>query len=122
MQKRLIPFINDKFPDGNYMFWPDLASAHYSNSVVDWMNENINFIPKDSNPPNVPQARPIEDFWSYLSQLVYENGWQAKSKRSLVLRIRSKLKKVDINYLQSIMKGVKGKLRKIADNGPLSLF
>ncbi|CAF5166545.1 unnamed protein product, partial [Rotaria magnacalcarata] len=38
-----------------------------------WLHEqNIKFVPKQDNPPNVPQARPIEDFWSILAGKVYE--------------------------------------------------
>ena len=52
--KRLLPFIHKYHNDENYIFWPDLASAHYSNETVSWMNENVKFVPKNINPPNVP--------------------------------------------------------------------
>ena len=71
-KKRLLPFIHDKHSNGNYLFWPDLATSHYAKDCLTWMSENINFVPKDMNPPNVPQARPIENFWGDLSQRVYE--------------------------------------------------
>ena len=44
-----------------------------------WMEEYVNFVAKTSNPPNVPQARPIENFWGCLAHKVYEGGWQAKN-------------------------------------------
>jgi hypothetical protein len=62
LEKRLLPFIHKHYPDFNYLFWPDLASAHYSKETVAWMEENVYFVEKSSNPPNVPQARPIENF------------------------------------------------------------
>ena len=31
LEKRLLPLIEEFHIDGNYIFWPDLASAHYSN-------------------------------------------------------------------------------------------
>ena len=77
------------------------------------MNENINYVQKEINPPNIPQARPIENFWGCLVQKVYENGWEAKTEAQLSLRVKSKPKEFDINFLQDLMKGVKGKLRKI---------
>ena len=120
LQKRLLPFIHDYYPDFNYIFWPDLASSHYANSCVDWMEENIYFVPKAINPPNVPQARPIENFWGCLSEMVYKDGWQAKTVDQLANRIRAKLREIDPSFLQSIMKGVKTKLRKIADEGVFS--
>ena len=41
------------------------------------MDEHVNNVNKESNPPNMPQARPIENFWGYFSLKVYEGGWQA---------------------------------------------
>ena len=32
------------------------------------------------NPPNVPLACPIENFWANLSLKVYDLGWQAQTK------------------------------------------
>ena len=66
--KRLLPFIHKYHNNENYIFWPDLASSHYSNETVSWMNENVKFLPKNINPPNVPQARPIENLWGCLAQ------------------------------------------------------
>ncbi|RNA02961.1 glucosylceramidase 4 [Brachionus plicatilis] len=50
------------------------------------MNELIliNYVTKDINPPNVPQARPIENFWSCLSENVYEGGWQASNDQQMI--------------------------------------
>jgi hypothetical protein len=122
LKERLIPFINEHHRDGKYIFWPDLASSHYAKSVVSWMDQNINYVAKDINPPNVPQARPIETFWAQLSQMVYEDGWQAKTERQLRPRIRQKISQIQIEYLQRLMGGVKTKLRKIADEGVFGLF
>ena len=37
--KRLIPFIQKYHLDGNYVFWPNLASSHYANTVVAYLRE-----------------------------------------------------------------------------------
>ena len=63
------------------------------------------------------QARPIKNFWGCLAQKVYENGWEVKTTNQLFKRIKTKLKEIDLAYLQSIMKGVKSKLRNVADHG-----
>ena len=52
------------------------------------MSQNINFVAKDMNPANIPQARPIENFWGNLAQRVYNNAWQAQ----LVNRIKKCLR------------------------------
>ena len=43
-------------------------------------------------PPNVPQARPIENLWGILAQKVYEGEWEAKTQQELISRIQSQLK------------------------------
>ena len=122
LDERLLPFLHKYHSDFNYIFWPDLAPAHYSNDTVAWMSENLNFVPKDINPPNVPQARPIENFWGILAQKVYEGGWEATTKLQLTRRIEAKIKQFDAKFFQTLMAGINGKLRKIAEGGPLSSF
>ena len=48
----------------------------------------MNFVPKAINPPNVPQCRPIEDFFGALATKVYAGNWVVKDKTALVARIR----------------------------------
>lgn len=120
VKKRLQAFINKHHSDGKYVFWPDLASAHYADSVVAYYDENLNYVAKVDNPPNVPQARPIETFWAILQQQVYEDGWQTDDKHLLALRIKQKLRNFDVNLVQTLMEPVRTKLRKIADKGPLA--
>lgn len=120
LQKRLLPFIHEHHPDFNYVFWPDLARAHYANDTQAWMEENINFVAKSSNPPNVPQARPIEDFWGCLAQKMYEGGWEAKTEDQLIRRIKAKLNEFDEDFFRSLMAGVRGKLRAIEEGGVFS--
>jgi len=102
IQKRLIPFINAHHNSSEYVFWPDLASSHYAKKVVNFLKEqNIQFVPKDINPANLPEARPIEDFWADLKRDVYSNGWEAKNIQQLKARINNKLKNIDQNLVQS---------------------
>ena len=95
LEKRMLPFIREHHLDSNYIFWPDLASCHHSKQTVGWMDENVKFVPKYINPPNVPQARPIENFWGCLAQKVNEGGWEAKTEHQLIRRIKSKMKEFD---------------------------
>ena len=64
IDKCLLPFIQECYADSNYIFWSDLADAHYSGLTSKWPHENTNFITKNPNPPNILQARPIENFWA----------------------------------------------------------
>lgn len=119
----LVEFIEENHREDDFIFWPDLASCHYAKTVQAWLQrKNIPFVPKAINPPNVPQARPIESFWSILSGKVYENGWEAKSKDALKERIEKKLKEVDNEVIKKMMDTVKQKLFAIGKNGPLSVI
>jgi hypothetical protein len=71
--------------------------------------------PKDCNPPNVPQLRPIEDFWGILKGLVYENDWSTDSIENLKLRIKKKLKEMNPNFYQCLTKKLLTKIRIAAD-------
>ena len=122
LKDRLVPFIKKNLGDEKYLFWPDLASAHYANVVTDWMGENLNFVQKDENPPNVPQARPIESFRGQLIQKVYDKGWQAENEDELMARIRLKLREFTENEIQNSMRGVRQKIRNKADYGVHALF
>ena len=65
LQKRLIPFITKHHEIEDILFWPDLATYHYANIVLDFLrSKNIDFVSKKDNPPNVRQARGIEKFWA----------------------------------------------------------
>jgi transposase len=103
LKRRLVPFIEKYHRGNNYVFWPDLASAHYANSVQDWLREQgIHCLPKKINPANVPEARPIEDFWAHLKRMVYEDGWEAQNVKQLEKKIRSCLGKFEVKAVQSL--------------------
>ena len=76
------------------------------------MDENVNCVPKEINPPNIPQARPIENFWGCLAQKVYEGGWGTNTELLLIRRIESKMKEFDTNFVESLLEGgqVKSKI------------
>ena len=80
----------------------------------------MSVVPKAINPPNIPQGRPIEDFWGVLAHLVYEKNWEATTVKQLERRIRKKLKEIDITLLQSMMEKVKNNLRKMYTDGVFS--
>ena len=77
------------------------------------MDENVNFAPKEINPPNVPQARPIE---GCLAQKVYEGGLETNTEQQLIRRIESKMKEFDTNFVESLLEGVKAYLKLIMES------
>ncbi len=97
LKRRLLPFINKHHRGGKYVFWPDMASSYYANSVQKLAHSNTPFISKSENVANVLKIRPIEGLWSYLKRQVYQDGWQAtklgtvkKKDNEVYSRYRSK--------------------------------
>ena len=87
------------------IFWPNLPCAHYSKEVLTYFDEAS--LPKTMNPSNIPQGRPIEDFWDVLVQLIYEHNLEAKTTKQLERRIQKIQKKIDITLSQSRMENVR---------------
>ena len=111
--KFLHPFIENKHSGDNVPFWPDLATAHYSRVSTNMLqNLHIPFVPKELNPPCVPQARPIEKFWQHWKYKLYEDGWGARSIPELIERMNEKLQEFDHSYFSNLMRSVRSKIRK----------
>lgn len=120
---KLVTFIEEQHNGDDIMFWPDLASCHYARQTQNWLvDHDIPFVPRDSNPPNLPQARPIEDFWALLSRKVYDGGWEAQNEEQLRRRISRKIREIDVNTVQNLMRDIRRKLRLVEDHGPLYLL
>ncbi|KAL4492613.1 hypothetical protein ABPG72_007726 [Tetrahymena utriculariae] len=118
IKKKLVPFIKKYHSEEDYIFWPDLASSHYAKTVIDFLQQKqICFVDKKDNPANVPECRPIEDFWSMLKGLVYKNNYQANSLEQLVERIKLCIKKLDKNVVQELSNSVKKRLDKVRREG-----
>ena len=118
IKKRLVPFIKAFHRNSKYVFWPDLASSHYAKSVIEYMaSEKIRFIRKDENPANVPESRPIENFWGDLKREVYARNWSCQNLVQLERRIRSKLDNMDRKSIQARLSEVHSQLDHIARYG-----
>ena len=65
----MIPFIKKHHKIDEVVFWPDMASSHYSKIVTSHLKlENVEFVARNENAPNVPHLRPIEKFWAICKQ------------------------------------------------------
>jgi transposase len=118
IMKRLIPFIKKNHSDGKYVFWPDLASAHYAKSVTNYLEQkNIRFVPKIENPPNAPELRPIEDYWGILKGKVYDNGYKAKSLTALRAKIRLCMKNMSPDLVRKLGASTRGRLDRVRRTG-----
>ena len=115
-------FIEKHHHGDSILFWPDLASAHYSKEVQAFLvNHGITCVKRSQNSPNVPQARPIETIWSLLEQKVYDQGWEARNLDELAKRITLKAKDIDQNVVTKMILTVRGNLLKMYRNGVYSI-
>ena len=118
IKRGVVPFIKAHHSDDNYKFWPDLASSHYAKTVAEYFRaKNLKFVEKHENPANVPEVRPIEDFWSILKGKVYEKNWKAKNLQELKNRIRLCLRKMDLNLVHDLIASTSTRLDKIRRQG-----
>ena len=123
ISKKLIPFLREYYPNNNYLFWPDLASSHYSSKTIQMFNEkNVKFLERELNPPNVPQLRPIEHFWSQLKSKVYEKDWRAKNFQQLEKKIKNEFNKFEFSSFSHTSETLKFKVKQAIKNGPDSLL
>jgi len=100
---RMVRFIQEHHKNDQVVFWPDLASSHYSSKALEYLSDkNIEVVPKNYNPANCPELRPIEDFWSELKRIVYDKCWVADNLDQLRNRIEYAFKKVLPERVQNL--------------------
>ncbi len=97
----VIPFIRRHHGSGCYWLWMDLASAHYTNNTLTFLQQQ-GFIPKNAN-PCVALLRPVEDFWPTFKKAFYD-GWEATSIPALKRRIKKAHKIPDPTILFKTIK------------------
>ena len=103
---------------GEYIFWPDRASAHYAKIVLRKNRQvQVELVTKDENPANVPEVRCMEDFWSVLKRRVYARGWKAKTIDRLIMQIKYCLKKIDQKVVQKLALSTKWRIDRVRRNG-----
>lgn len=106
LKKRLIPFI--KKHGGSTLFWPDLASAHYAAATLNLLRaNNIEFVEKDMNPPNVPQCRPVDRYWSLIKANLKKTKQSASDKKKFEKKWKAPSKKLPNSTVKNLMKGIR---------------
>lgn len=115
LQKRILPFI--RAHDRPVMFWPDLASCHYSKTVMEWYATNgVSVIPKDLNPPNCPQFRPIEKYWAITKRRLKAKGKLVRNMTQMKNWWNQIAKTVDEKGVRRLMCRITGKVREFLRN------
>lgn len=110
LQKKLLPFI--KSHKGSVLFWPDLATCHYGRLAKEWYEKNnIVVVPKEANPPNCPELRPIETYWAQLKTNLRKTKATAKDISDFKRKCKRGADAVHDKTVLSLMEGMKRKVR-----------
>jgi hypothetical protein len=72
-------------------------------------DKSVNFVEKAENPPNMPEIRPIENFWGILKGLVYQNNWQAENL--------DQLRKIEFELMQRLARSLPRLVDNVRRNG-----
>ena len=123
IEKRLIPFIEKYHKTEEVIFWPDMARIHYSKVVKDCLEtHNIEFIEWHNNAPAVPQARPIEQFWSNCKRIYSKRSGVPNDLKTFVKVWKDISDFVHKNYAQALTADFRKVLKNIGDNGVYGTF
>jgi predicted transcriptional regulator len=113
LKKRLLPFM--KKHTSSTLFWPDLASCHYSTRTLEWYKANsVEVVPKESNPPNCPELRPIEKYWANIKSKLRKTCQPATSLPDFQRKWIKCTKLVTDDSVQRSMNHIKSKVREFS--------
>lgn len=109
LKERLIPQLQEWFPNGNCIFMQDGAPCHTAKSVKKFLNDN-NILLLDW-PGNSPDLNPIENTWELLKREISKE--KITNKTTLIEKIifnwnhNEKLKQNALNCIHSMPRRVK---------------
>ena len=110
LQEIVLPFIQSH--EGPVKFWPDLASCHYARDVLEWYKQNnIDVIEKRINPPNCPQFRSLERYWTIVKRKLKKCGKSIKTSSDMAKWWKKMADTVDDATVQKLMVGIRRKVR-----------
>lgn len=111
LQKRLLPFYNSH--GVSRFFWPDLASCHYSRRAVEWYEQNnVRLVPREANPPNSPELRPIERYWALVKKELKATKKVTRDLPDFKFKWRAASRSIGEDTIKSLMEGIPEKLNK----------
>lgn len=115
LRKCILPLIRQH--NSPVKFWPDLASCHYSKKTLEWYGtNNIDVIPKDLNPPNCPQFRPIEKYWAIVKAMLKKDGGRVENANEMRKKWNKYATKVTPATVQNLMAAINKNVRDFIHN------
>ena len=79
-------------------------------------------VPKNLNPPNAPQIRPIEMYWGALKQRVYAKNWTANDRDQLIRKIKKCAKEMESQIYVRMFEKLRERINSAMENGLDSLL
>ena len=99
------------------LFWPDLATCHYGKSAKEFYNENgVNIVPKNHNPPNCPELRPVETYWAHIKKKLKNMRCEAPDINIFKRKWNIAANSITEEDVRNLMKHVNTKVRKFYRN------
>ena len=118
IDKRLLPFIGKYHSNGNYLFWPNLAKAHYSNIVQEYLTEKIShLILVLTTYQMFLKLLQLRLCGLYLSERYMKTIREQKILIIWLKGIKQKEKELDREMLQGMIQGVRKKLQAMWRDG-----
>lgn len=95
-----------------------MVTSHYSHKVMAYLKiENLDFVEKSQDAPNVPQARDIERFWALCKAEYPKLSKPLKSLRKIATRWRIISRKVAETSGKAVMDSTFKTIRNIGYKG-----
>ena len=107
----LVPFIRERYNDDNYVFWPDLASCHYSFETIEYLNSpNYRMRLKGWQSPKCASSTSYRKVPGKFGRLSVWQRMEVKNKKQLIKWVTNPYGRRQI------------KVKKVANKRPYSLF
>ena len=89
-----------------------LLFRQYAKSTLKILHyNNIDTVPKDANPPNVPELRPIERYWALVKRELKKDKNPVKNKQSFKVKWNRSSSKITENVIKNLMYDIQGKFK-----------
>lgn len=117
LQEQFIPDFCTLYPDHNYIFQQDGATAHTSKICQNYLKLNANdFIDKDHWPPQSPDCNPMDyGIWNLLAQKVYANQREKFTIEELKAKIRECWDDITLEHIRKCISKWKKRLRAVVN-------
>jgi len=105
----LLPWANDFYPEGSFVYYQDNARPHIGKKVMEYLKSKISFIPVI--PPYSPDFNPIENVWSIVKNKVEK--MQPKDLGDLKEKMIVTWEELDQKLIKNCIKSTQERLKEI---------